>query len=182
MWQHTATGEYIQHTIHHLIYQKYDFILSYVSSECKCQVDTKVWYVERVKKGINMQYQLLNVVKIADVCKVYSVVNTFGLAGILYLKYSQYIVRDMCCLLILSWPIHISEINSISSHIIIISYLLTLQLQLQKSPEIFKYQHPAVLVYQSFTASDHNMSSEWVWWVGGIPLQSPGQLQCCRWR
>ena len=96
-----------------------------------------------------MQYQLLNVVKIADVCKVYSVVNTFGLAGILYLKYSQYIVRDMCCLLILSWPIHISEINSISSHIIIISYLLTLQLQLQKSPEIFKY--PAVLVYQSFT-------------------------------
>ena len=82
-------------------------------------------------------------------CKVYSVVNTFGLAGILYLKYSQYIVRDMCCLLILSWPIHISEINSISSHIIIISYLLTLQLQLQKSPEIFKY--PAVLVYQSFT-------------------------------
>ena len=86
-----------------------------------------------------MQYQLLNVVKIADVCKVYSVVNTFGLAGILYLKYSQYIVRDMCCLLILSWPIHISEINSISSHIIIISYLLTLQLQLQKSPEIFKY-------------------------------------------
>ena len=96
-----------------------------------------------------MQYQLLNVVKIADVCRVYSVVNTSGLAGILYLKYSQYIVRDMCCLLILSWPIHISEINSISSHIIIISYLLTLQLQLQKSPEIFKY--PAVLVYQSFT-------------------------------
>ena len=77
-----------------------------------------------------MQYQLLNVVKIADVCKVYSVVNTFGLVGILYLKYSQYIVRDMCCLLILSWPwpIHISEINSISSHIIIISYLLTLLL------------------------------------------------------
>ena len=86
-----------------------------------------------------MQYQLLNVVKIADVCKVYSVVNTFGLGGILYLKYSQYIVSDMCCLLILPWPIHISEINSISSHIIIISYLLTLQLQLQKSPEIFKY-------------------------------------------
>ena len=72
-----------------------------------------------------MQYQLLNVVKIADVCRVYSVVNTFGLAGILYLKYSQYIVRDMCCLLILSWPVHISEINSISSHIIIYNLLFT---------------------------------------------------------
>ena len=148
--------------------------LCHVSSECQCQVDSKVWYVERVKKGINMQYQLLNVVKIADVCKVYSVVNTSGLAGILYLKYSQYIVRDMCCLLILSWPIHISEINSISSHIIIISYLLTLQLQLQKSPEIFKY--PAMCWFTR--ASHHNMSSEWVWWVGGEVSLCRAQDNC----
>ena len=111
-----------------------------------------------------MQYQLLNVVKIADVCKVYSVVNTFGLAGILYLKYSQYIVSDMCCLLILPWPIHISEINSISSHIIIISYLLTLQLQLQKSPEIFKY--PAGLP-ELHCFTPYHVMKKWVWCMMG---------------